>query len=122
MSYCSGGKMWCLPSDLLNHELEHFIDLLWANFAFDNGAYMVHDMLLACEQEIRDRKALKSSRNLAYWTRIGWPKRGTPVIEYTFETDEATVVIFDWPLEKTEAITEVHRREREDIQCDEEGL
>ena len=117
MSYCSGGKMWCRPSDLTNAELEHFIDLLWANFAFDNGEDIVHDMLVACERELKDRRMFRASRNLCNWSHLGWPKKGTPVIEYTFATDEATAILFDWS-----TVDIINREQRTHIQRDEEGL
>lgn len=110
MSYCSGGKMWCLPSDLLNHELEDIIGKLWINFTFDNGAMIVLEMLEKCERELKDRLSLRSSRNMSVWSRSSWPKKGIPVIQYDYTTGEATAVVFDW------STVDIINRERENIQ------
>ena len=112
MTYCSGGKMWCLPYELLNHELEDVIGKLWINFTFDNGAMIVLEMLERCERELEDRRFLRSSRNLGVWSRSAWPRKGTPVIQYDFNTDEATAIVFDW------STVDIINRERENIQRD----
>ena len=98
MSYCENGKMWCLPSDLLNNELEMMIDLLWLDFTFENGDDLVLKMIERCEHELHNRLVLKTHRKLKDWSHIGWPTDGAPVIQYDFNAHEATVVIFRSPL------------------------